>query len=127
MQELHHLTVEKIEYLKQKGYNVVEIWECDVNREMKYYFDHYHIADPLDPRHALYGDRTNAAKLYHRCQGNEKIRYVDFTSLYPYHRAVCSIPFSRTMLIALRRTCDKPRAPIPMPNEPYKGCGAVSS
>ena len=23
----------KIEYLKRQGYNVVEIWECDVNRE----------------------------------------------------------------------------------------------
>ena len=58
-QELHCSTVEKIEYLRRQGYNVVEIWECDVNRElnndedMKYYFDHYHIADSLEPRDAL--------------------------------------------------------------------------
>ena len=51
MQELHCSTVEKIEYLRRQGYNVVEIWECDVNRELeqnediKYYFDHYHIAE----------------------------------------------------------------------------------
>ena len=61
MQELHHNTVAKIEYLKRKGYNVVEVWECDVNRklkqneEMKHYFDHYHMVNPLNPRHALYG------------------------------------------------------------------------
>ena len=61
MQELHCSTVEKIEYLGHQGYNVVEIWECNVNREleqnedMKYYFDHYHIAELLEPRHALYG------------------------------------------------------------------------
>ena len=77
MQELHHSTVKKIEYLKRHGYNVVEAWECDVNRElkqnedMKHYFEHYHIADPLNPRHALYGGRTIASKLYHCCQGDE--------------------------------------------------------
>ena len=59
MQELRCSTVENIECLRRQGYNVVEIWECDVNRElnddedMKYYFNHYHIADPLEPRDAL--------------------------------------------------------------------------
>ena len=49
----------------------------------------------MKKRIPLYGDRTNAvklyhrcgrtnaAKLYHRCQGDEQIRYVEFTSLYP--------------------------------------------
>ena len=78
-----------IEYLKRQGYNVVEVWECDVrwelnqNEEMKDYFNHFRIAEPLEPCHALYGGRTNAAKLYHCCQGDENIKYVDFTSLYP--------------------------------------------
>ena len=59
MQELHHCTVAKIDYLKRKGYNVVEVWECDVNRElkqneeMKHYFEHYHMVNPLNPRHAI--------------------------------------------------------------------------
>ena len=105
MQELHCSTVEKIEYLRRQGYNVVEIWECDVNRElnndedMKYYFDHYHIADPLEPRHASYGGRTNAAKLYHRCQGDEKIRYVDFTSLYPHVNRSKTVPTGHPEII----------------------------
>ena len=38
----------------------------------KYYFDHYHIAEPLEPRHALYGGCTNAAKLHHCCQRDEQ-------------------------------------------------------
>ena len=90
MQELHCSTVEKIEYLKRQGYNVVEVWECNVNREfnneedMRHYFDHYHIAESLEPRHVLYGGRINVAKLYHCCQGDEQIRYVDFNSLYPH-------------------------------------------
>ena len=105
MQELHCSTVEKIEYLRRQGYNVVEIWECDVNRElnndedMKYYFDHYHIADPLEPRHALYGGRTNAAKLYHRCQGDEQIWYVDFTSLYPHVNRSKTVPTGHPEII----------------------------
>ena len=105
MQELHCSTVEKIEYLRRQGYNVVEIRECDFNRElnndedMKHYFDHYHIADPLEPRDALYGCRTNAAKLYHRCQGDEQIKYVDFTSLYPHVNRSKAVPTGHPEII----------------------------
>ena len=104
MQELYCSTVEKIEYLKRQGYNVVEVWECDVRRELKqneekYYFDHYHIAEPLEPRHALYGGRTNAAKLQHCCQGDEQIRYVDFTSLYPHVNRSKTVPTGHPEII----------------------------
>ena len=51
---------------------------------MKYYFDHYAVADRLEQRDALYGGRTNASKLHHECQQDEKIRYSDFTNLYPH-------------------------------------------
>ena len=105
MQELHCSTVEKIEYLRRQGYNVVEIWECDVNRElkqnedMKYYFDYYHIAESLERRHALFGGRTNAAKLYHCCQGDEQIRYLDFTSLYPHVNRSKTVPTGHPEII----------------------------
>ena len=40
---------------------------------------------PLNPRDALYGGRTNALKLYHKCtEPGEEIHYIDYTSLYPY-------------------------------------------
>jgi hypothetical protein len=80
MHDLHQKTVEKIQYLKNQGYNVVEVWECRINREladnedMKYYFDQYDGVDPLEPRDALYGGRTNASRLYHECSEDEKIR-----------------------------------------------------
>ena len=105
LQELHCCTLEKIEYLRCQGYNVVEIWECDVNRElnndedMKYYFDHYHIADLLEPRDALYGGRTNAPKLYHRCPGDEQIKYADFTSLYPHVNRSKAVPTDHPEII----------------------------
>ena len=34
MHELHQSTMERTEFLKKEGYNVVEAWECDVKREM---------------------------------------------------------------------------------------------
>ena len=78
MNDLYQATIEKTEFLKKEGYNVVEMWECDIKREMdedmKHYFDHYPIADPLEPRDALYGGRTNASKLYHRCDGDKQIK-----------------------------------------------------
>ncbi len=38
----------------------------------------------MKPRDALFGGRTNAFKLYHKCKANENIKYIDYTSLYPY-------------------------------------------
>ena len=105
MQELHHCTVAKIEYLKRQSYNVVEVWECDVNQElkqnedMKHYFDHYHMIDPLNLRHALYGGRTNASKLYHCCQGDEQIRNVDFTRVYPHVNRSKTVPTGHQEII----------------------------
>ena len=80
MHDLHQATVEKAKYLEDKGYVVVQVWECDIRRElerdeeMKRYFDNYEIVDPLEPRDAFFGGRTNAAKLYHECEEGEKIR-----------------------------------------------------
>ena len=79
MYDLHQATVEKINYLKDHGFNVVEVWECDIKREldeeMKRYFDNYDMVDPLEPRDAFFGGRTNAAKLFHECKEGENIRY----------------------------------------------------
>ncbi|XP_028411614.1 uncharacterized protein LOC114534373 [Dendronephthya gigantea] len=90
MHDLHQATMEKTCYLRDQGFNVIEVWECDITQElecsenMKSYFDSYDLIDPLEPRDAFFGGRTNAAKLFHECKDDEKIRYVDFTSLYPW-------------------------------------------
>ena len=80
MQDLHQATVEKMSYLKDHGFGVFEVWECDIKKEleqdedMKSYFDSYDLVDPLEPRDAFFGGRTNAAKLFHECKDGEKIR-----------------------------------------------------
>ena len=80
MQQLHDDTLEKICYLKNEGFQVVEMWECDLKKEMEHdvamrrYFEEHELVDPLQPRDAFYGGRTNAAKLLHECQEDKEIR-----------------------------------------------------
>ena len=82
MHDLHQATVQKTFYLKEQGFNVVEVWECDIkleleqDEEMRRYFDNYDLTDPLEPLDAFFGGRTNAAKLFHKCKEDEKIRCV---------------------------------------------------
>ena len=53
----------------------------------------------LKPRDALFGGRTNAAKLYYKCNSDEKIHYYDFTSLYPYVQKVKEYPVGIPQII----------------------------
>ena len=70
----------KVNYLKEHGFEVEQKWGCELTKdleqdeEMKQFFEDHEIVDPLQPRDAFYGGRTNAAKLFHECQGNEKIK-----------------------------------------------------
>ena len=80
MEQLYKDTLKKVNYLESHGFVVVQKWECELKKElkedeeMKQFFDEYEIVDPLQPRDAFYGGRTNATKLFHQCQGNEKIK-----------------------------------------------------
>ena len=80
MEQLYKDTVRKVKYLKDQGFKVEQKWECELKKEknedegMKQFFEEHEIVDPLQPRDAFYGGRTNAAKLFHQCQGNEKIK-----------------------------------------------------
>ena len=80
MEQLYKDTLKKVNYLESHGFVVVQKWQCELEKElkedeeMKQFFDEYEIVDPLQPRDAFYGGRTNAAKLFHECQGDEKIK-----------------------------------------------------
>ena len=78
--------------------NLVEIWEhewdsmCKEDPEVKEYILKNEIKCPLSPREAFFGGRTEAIKLYHEVKEDEKINYVDYTSLYPYVQKYCEYP-----------------------------------
>ena len=80
MEQLYMDTIMKISYLKDQGFRVVEKWGCELKKdreedeEMNQFFQQNKIIDPLQPRDAFYGGRTNATKLFHQCQGDEKIK-----------------------------------------------------
>ena len=82
MRQLYEDTMKKVRYLENQGFEVKQKWECKFLKEMehdeemrRYFEDHPHdYIDPLQPRDALYGGRTNAAKLFYQCQDGEEIR-----------------------------------------------------
>jgi len=81
--------VKRVEYLKSQ-INLIELWECEYNEmtrkdeEFKKFIENEKLEDPINPRDALYGGRTNAYKLHHKCDSNEEIiKYFDYHSLYP--------------------------------------------
>ena len=79
------------ENLKEAGCDFVEMWEweCKWNNISKKLDlptskkELGHIKC-LIPRDAYFGGRTNAIKLYYKCEGAEAIHYLDVTSMYPY-------------------------------------------
>jgi len=93
--EAYARTLKRTKELRQSGWMVEEIWECEYENQlktdptMKSYTDNIKIMDPLDPREAFFGGRTNAVKLYHKIlrgtnnEPLEKISYTDICSLYP--------------------------------------------
>ena len=86
MHQLYILTIGKKEELRKVGYQVVELWECDYDKRYKEDPDFRSLADseltnldPLRPRDALFGGRTNSTKLYQEIDesSNEEIKYID--------------------------------------------------
>ncbi len=83
---LRKRTIAKIQFLKTQypDYEIVEIWGHEWHKICKR--ENIIFENPkenLNPRHALYGGRTNALVLNYLCRPWEKIHYYDFCSLYP--------------------------------------------
>ncbi|XP_046406254.1 probable DNA polymerase [Ischnura elegans] len=94
MQTRFESTENRKKMLTCAGYKVIEMWECQFEREIERDYalakflkeQPIHKEIPLNPRDAFYGGRTNALRLYHKACGatGEKIKYTDICSLYPY-------------------------------------------
>ena len=87
MGELQSRTQAKNQKIRDLGYNLVEVYECELakNKEFKKWAktNDIEIVTPLNPRDAFFGGRTNVTKLRYEFKDGEKGRYVDFVSLYP--------------------------------------------
>ena len=98
MQDVYETTQQRIQQFRELGYHVVEMWECDWSRlkdtslDIRTYLGTLQFTEPLNPRDAFCGGRTNAVKLYHHVTPNQQIHYIDVTSLYPWVNKTCVYP-----------------------------------
>ncbi|KAG8240167.1 hypothetical protein J437_LFUL019381, partial [Ladona fulva] len=90
----YEATVKKTERLRENGYEVVEMWECTLDRLVRENGAVYDFIktnplftdSPIDPRDAFFGGRTNCVRMFHKAEveSGELICYLDVCSLYPY-------------------------------------------
>ena len=98
LQDVYEASEQKIQRLQRQGYTVVQIWECEWNRlkdtslDIRTFVAQLQFIEPLNPRDAFCGGRTNAVKLYHHVTPSQKIHYIDVTSLYPWVNKTCVYP-----------------------------------
>jgi len=106
MQNVYEKTQQKMELLHIRGYNVIEMWDCEWTRlkqtspDIQTYVDSLQFVDPLNPRDTFCGGRTNAIKLYHRVNPGQKIHYIEYTSLCPWVNKTCDYPKGHPRLIS---------------------------
>ncbi|XP_041350679.1 uncharacterized protein LOC121369693 [Gigantopelta aegis] len=105
IEELYAVTCRKREILKAKGYSVIEIWEHQFHDllkskpELLQFVNSLDLQDRLNPRDSFFGGRTNASKLHYKAKEGEEIKYVDFTSLYPWVNKYCKYPVGHPQII----------------------------
>ena len=98
MQDVYETTQQRTQQLREQGFTVVEMWECDWSRlkdtslDIRTYLGTLDFTEPLNPRDAFCGGRTNAVKLYHSVTPTQKIHYIDVTSWYPWVNKTCIYP-----------------------------------
>ena len=83
MGDLYQKTKERSKQIIDAGFTLNEMWECQWLKTQEYknaIKACNNIVEPLNPRDALYGGRTNASKL--KVQ-NKILQYIDVCSLYP--------------------------------------------
>ena len=87
MVDLQRATATKNTKIIGLGYNLVEVYECDIQKDVAFKkyrkTNNVDIVMPLNPRDAFFGGRTNVTKLTYDFKPGEKGRYNDFVSLYP--------------------------------------------
>ena len=94
MDMLWRETNHRLKDMEYHDINVISVWECDFDKRCKadpaygkLIDSLFQGMDPIQPREALFGGRTNAARLYFEVdetQPGQEIKYADICSLYPY-------------------------------------------
>ena len=106
VEELYQATICKRMALLRAGYTVIEMWECDWNKQVdtnplvKHFLTSFDLVAPLEPRDAFFGGRTGAVALHAVAGEGEEIRYTDITSLYPWVNKNSTYPVGHPTIIS---------------------------
>ena len=133
MRQIYQLTQDRNQRIRDAGYQLVEMWECQWHAQKKdnlaiqKFLCTQQLQPRLEPRDVFFGGRTNAIQLLRQTEEGEQIIYNDYTSLYPDinknrpypvgHPTIITQPESNDIsgvfgLIALRTV--SPRLALPM-------------
>ena len=83
IEEKYQETLDKENFLKDKGYTVETMWECDLTRslnadkKMTAFFKELKLIEPLKPRDGFFGGRTDPVSLLCEPTENQRVDYVD--------------------------------------------------
>ena len=84
---------------------MIEKWECQFENEKKTdkqlqdFLKTFDLAEPLNPRDAFFGVRTNAVCLHAKTKESESIKYIDINSLYPFVNKTKTYPVRHPEII----------------------------
>ena len=105
LDELYALTLKKKRYLQDQGMRYIEMWEHDFKQQLatdenlQAFVETLDVTERMDPRDSFFGGRTNACKLHYKVNDGEKVKYVDFTSLYPFINKAKQYPVGHPEII----------------------------
>lgn len=88
--QLHKETIDRLTYYERRGFTVDFIWEHEMKIRNPYIKKRMKQLSVVREkaihsiRDSLCGGRNENFKLIYSCEENEQLRYLDFTSLYPF-------------------------------------------
>ena len=110
--EVYKETQERLKKIRDLGYTVEPIWECEWYQmkeddpELKAQADALQFIEPLNPRDGFSGGRTETFKLYASASDDQPIGYFDYKSLYPWVNKTQRYPVGMPRQILNPDSCD---------------------
>ncbi|XP_055357527.1 uncharacterized protein LOC129602520, partial [Paramacrobiotus metropolitanus] len=104
MRDVYEEYVDRVRYLEDENYTVVTMWECHWMKERNElniadFLAGQNLRDPMNPREAFKGGRTNASRLYYEVKPGQKILHFDVVSLYPFVNKTKAYPIGYPTVI----------------------------
>ena len=104
MREAYEAWETRVEFLRNLNFTVEVKWSCEWLKERKdpdisQFLTNLNLREPLAPRDAFKGGRTNAARLFYETKPGEKILHYDIVSLYPTVNKLDEYPIDHPEII----------------------------